>query len=150
MNPLKMYHRPSLTKQWRNSVSNLLPLLNCLTNTHKNHEIFPHFATLKIAFLVTFLYIFLHNHKDMVNLKNIFFFKNHFSNFIIEKNGNFEGCLIGAVKPLKINGRLKTFMFTNIQGVYNICANFRLNLLRITIGVCWRKILGLKKCAILS
>ena len=43
--------------------------------------------------------------------------KNHFSNFIIEKNGNFEGCLIGAVKPLKINGRLKTFMFTNIQGV---------------------------------
>ena len=110
-------HSPSLTKQWRNCVSNLLHLLNCLTNTHKNHEIFPHFATLKIAFLVTFLYIFLHNHKDMVNLKNIFFFKNHFSNFIIEKNGNFEGCLIGAVKPLKINGRLKTFMFTNIQGV---------------------------------
>ena len=45
---------------------------------------------------MTFLYSFLHNHKDMVNLKNIFFFKNHFSNFIIEKNGNFEGCLIGA------------------------------------------------------
>ena len=100
---------------------------------------------------MTFLYSFLHNHKDMVNLKNIFFFKNHFSNFIIEKNGNFEGCLIGAVKPLKINGRLKMFMFTNIQGIQNICANFRLNISRITsIGLCWAKILGQKYASIYS
>ena len=85
-----MYHRPSLTKQWRNSVSNLLPLLNCLTNTHKNHEIFPHFATLKIAFLVTFLYIFLHNHKDMVNLKNIFFFQKPFFKFYHREKRQFR------------------------------------------------------------
>ena len=110
-------HRRTLTSHRRNCVSNLLSILNCLTISRKIRVKFTHFATLKIAFLVTFLYSFLHNHKDMVNLKNIFFFKNHFSNFIIEKNGNFEGCLIGAVKPLKINGRLKTFMFTNIQGV---------------------------------
>ena len=63
----------------------MLPILNCLTNTHKNHEIFPHFATLKIAFLVTFLYIFLHNHKDMVNLKNIFFQKPFFKFYHREK-----------------------------------------------------------------
>ena len=51
---------------------------NWATISRKNNEIFPHFATLKIAFLVTFLYSFLHNHKDMVNLKNIFFSKTIF------------------------------------------------------------------------
>ena len=88
-------------------------LLTRLTISRKIHEIFTHFATLKITFLVTFSYIFLHNHKDMVILKSIFF-KNHFLNFIIEKNGNFEGCLIGSVIPLKINGCLKSFQFPNI------------------------------------
>ena len=39
---------------------------------------------------MTFLYIFLHNHKDMVNLKNIFFFQKPFFKFYHREKRQFR------------------------------------------------------------
>ena len=143
-----LVHRRTLTSHRRNCVSNLLSILNCLTISRKIRVKFTHFATLKIAFLVTFLYIFLHNHKDMVNLKNIFFLKNHFLNFIIEKNGNFEGCLIGALDPMRIIISKYSKNILDIQAFQNISANSGLNLFTEFCVMPWQKFLGRKKRAI--